>query len=277
MKEYKMKLLPEYFNYIKEGTKRIELRLSDEKRKDIAIGDMIVFEEQVEEPRYLKTKVVEIFHRTNFEELINEFDIELLADKSMPKEDLKNVLEKIYPQEVQTQYGVVGIKIEIIEDTFIDNIKNYFSKESKTQYDRIIKEIYDMSKFLNDIYPGYEKWFFEKQLNGCHTELRNIFFVKNEEGKVVGFTCLKKYENEKKICTILVDEEYRRKGIGTLLFEEAMKYLETPKPLITFPEDRAKMFESFIKKYEWELTDVLTDAYNQGIKEFCYNGKLVKE
>lgn len=277
MKEYKMKLLPEYFNYIKEGTKRIELRLNDEKRKGLKVGDTIIFEEQVENPRYLKTRVIEIYCRNTFDDLINEFDIELLADKSMLKENLIEVLEKIYPQEVQTKYGVVGIKIEIIEDTFVDNIKNYFSEESKNQYERITKEIYDMSKFLNEIYPGYEKWFFEKQLNGCHTELRNIFFVKNEEGKVVGFTCLKKYENEKKICTILVDEEYRRKGIGTLLFEEAMKYLETPKPLITFPEDRAKMFESFIKKYEWELTDVLTDAYNQGIKEFCYNGKLVKE
>ena len=27
MKTYKMKLLPQYFNYIKNGTKRLELRL----------------------------------------------------------------------------------------------------------------------------------------------------------------------------------------------------------------------------------------------------------
>lgn len=277
MKEYKMKLLPEYFNYIKEGSKRIELRLNDEKRKDIAIGDMIVFEEQVEEPRYLKTKVVDIYYRTNFDELINEFDIELLADKNIKKEELKEVLEKIYPQEVQLQYGVVGIKIEIIEESLIDNIKNYFAEECKTQYDQITKEIYDMSKFLNEIYPGYEKWFYEKQLKGCNSELRNILFVKNEEGKVVGFTCLKKYENEKKICTIFVDEEYRRNGIGTLLFEESMKFLGTSKPLITFPEDRAEMFKSFISKYNWKLTDVIEDVYKLGVKEFCYNGKLVKE
>lgn len=277
MKEYKMKLLPEYFNYIKNGTKRIELRLNDEKRKDIAIGDLIVFEEQIEESRYLKTKVVEIYHCTNFEELINEFDIEALADASISKEELINVLEKIYPLEKQVQYGVVGIKIEIIEDVIVDNIKNYFSEKAKTQYEQITKEIYDMSKFLNEIYPGYEKWFYEKQLKGCNSELRNILFVKNEEGKVVGFTCLKKYENEKKICTILVDEEYRRNGIGTLLFEESMKFLGTSKPLITFPEDRAEMFKSFIEKYEWELTDVIEDAYNPGVKEFCYNGKLIKE
>lgn len=277
MKEYKMKLLPEYFNYIKNGTKRMELRLNDEKRKDLEIGDIIVFEEQTDIPRFLKTKVADIYHRANFEELVNEFDIELLADKNIKKEELKEVLEKIYPLEKQVQYGVVGIKIEIIEDVIVDNIKNYFSEKAKTQYEQITKEIYDMSKFLNEIYPGYEKWFYEKQLKGCNSELRNILFVKNEEGKVVGFTCLKKYENEKKICTILVDEEYRRNGIGTLLFEESMKFLGTSKPLITFPEDRAEMFKSFIEKYEWELTDVIEDAYNPGVKEFCYNGKLIKE
>lgn len=277
MKEYKMKLLSEYFNYIKNGTKRIELRLNDEKRKDLEVGDIIIFEEQVDVPRYLKTKVVDIYHRDNFEELLNEFDIELLADKSMTKEELLNVLEKIYPLETQAQHGVVGIRIEIVEDFFVDNIKNYFSEESKTKYEQITNEIYDMSKFLNDIYPGYEEWFYKKQLSGCASKLRNILFVKNEEGKIVGFTCLKKYENEKKICTILVEEEHRKQGLGTLLFEESMKFLETSKPLITFPEDRAKMFESFIKKYEWELTDVIEDAYNPGVKELCYNGKLIKE
>ena len=48
---------------------------------------------------------------------------------------------------------MVGIRIEIVEDFFVDNIKNYFSEESKTKYEQITNEIYDMSKFLNDIYP----------------------------------------------------------------------------------------------------------------------------
>ena len=38
-----MKLNEKYFEYIKRGTKRIELRLNDEKRKLIKIGDKIRF------------------------------------------------------------------------------------------------------------------------------------------------------------------------------------------------------------------------------------------
>ena len=38
-----MKLRPKYYDFILNGTKRIEIRLNDEKRKDIKIGDKIKF------------------------------------------------------------------------------------------------------------------------------------------------------------------------------------------------------------------------------------------
>ena len=39
--EHKLKLQSKYFRYINDGTKRVELRLYDEKRKNINIGDII--------------------------------------------------------------------------------------------------------------------------------------------------------------------------------------------------------------------------------------------
>lgn len=38
-----MNLQPRYFDFIKDGTKRIELRLFDEKRQQIQLGDIIEF------------------------------------------------------------------------------------------------------------------------------------------------------------------------------------------------------------------------------------------
>lgn len=46
--EHILKLKPKYFNYIKNGTKRIELRLYDEKRQTINIGDTIIFQREPE-------------------------------------------------------------------------------------------------------------------------------------------------------------------------------------------------------------------------------------
>ena len=41
--KYEMKLQPKYYNFILNGTKRIEIRLFDEKRQQIKIGDTIKF------------------------------------------------------------------------------------------------------------------------------------------------------------------------------------------------------------------------------------------
>ena len=47
MNIHNMKLRSKYFECIKTGTKRIELRLNDEKRSKIKIGDEIIFEELI--------------------------------------------------------------------------------------------------------------------------------------------------------------------------------------------------------------------------------------
>ena len=46
IKTHEMNLQPKYFDFIKDGTKRIELRLYDEKRQQIKIGDLIEFSSQ---------------------------------------------------------------------------------------------------------------------------------------------------------------------------------------------------------------------------------------
>lgn len=110
---HEMKLQPKYFNYIKEGTKRIELRLYDEKRKKISIGDTIIFYKEPELSDKIKTKVIGLLRYNSFKELFNDYDISILADKSMTKEELINTLEEFYPKDEQSKYGVIGIKIEL--------------------------------------------------------------------------------------------------------------------------------------------------------------------
>ena len=114
MKTHKMKLLPQYFNYIKNGTKRLELRLNDEKRKDIKIDDLIIFEKVSDDIEYLNTKVKNIYKYNNFKDLVNDFDIELIADKSITKDEILNTLNEIYPIDRQDAYGALAIEIELI-------------------------------------------------------------------------------------------------------------------------------------------------------------------
>ncbi len=112
--EHILKLQPKYFDYINNGTKRIELRLYDEKRQKINIGDTIIFQKEPELEITMKVKVIGLYRYNTFEELFEDFDIKMLSDISMTKQELLNVLEEFYTPEKQKQYGVVGIRIEKI-------------------------------------------------------------------------------------------------------------------------------------------------------------------
>lgn len=110
---HKMKLQPEYYNYILNGTKKVELRLNDEKRKNIKIGDKIKFLKEPELHESFMATVINLYKYDSFDELFKHFDISLLADKNMTKEKLICDLEKFYTKEKQRKYGVLGIEISL--------------------------------------------------------------------------------------------------------------------------------------------------------------------
>lgn len=112
--EHEMKLQPEYYNFILNGTKRIEIRLFDEKRQQIKIGDTIKFLKEPDLNESFNVKVIGLLRYNTFEDMFKDFDISILSDNSMTKEKLIDVLEQFYPKEKQEQYGVLGIRIELI-------------------------------------------------------------------------------------------------------------------------------------------------------------------
>lgn len=93
--EHILKLQPKYFDYINNGTKRIELRLYDEKRQKINIGDTIIFKKEPELKAAMQVKVIGLLRYNTFEELFRDFDIEMMADKSMTKERIIKCIRRI--------------------------------------------------------------------------------------------------------------------------------------------------------------------------------------
>ena len=112
--KHEMKLQPEYYNFILNGTKRIEIRLFDEKRQQIKIGDTIKFLKEPDLNESFNVKVIGLLRYNTFEDMFKDFDISILSDNSMTKEKLIDVLEKFYPKEKQEKYGVLGIRIELV-------------------------------------------------------------------------------------------------------------------------------------------------------------------
>ena len=109
-----MKLQPEYYNFMIKGTKKIEIRLFDEKRQQIKIGDTIKFLKEPNLDESFNAKVIGLLRYNTFEDMFKDLDISILSDKSMTKEELINVLEQFYTKEKQEKYGVLGIRIELL-------------------------------------------------------------------------------------------------------------------------------------------------------------------
>ena len=112
MKIHEMNLQSKYFDFIKDGTKRIELRLYDEKRQSIQLGDIIEFAKSDDEK--FKAEVVGLLRYNSFADLFEDFDISILADSSMTKQELLEVLGEFYSEEKQAEFGVIGIRIKLI-------------------------------------------------------------------------------------------------------------------------------------------------------------------
>ena len=109
-----MKLHPAPFEMIKSGQKTIELRLLDEKRQRIKVGDQIVFT-NTENGETLRTTVVQLHRFDSFEELYRSLP---LLQCGYTAEDVAQAhpsdMEQYYSAEDQKKYGVVGIAVKIV-------------------------------------------------------------------------------------------------------------------------------------------------------------------
>ncbi len=110
---YTMKLNPEPFYAVKAGYKTIELRLNDEKRQKLKIGDSITFHRIDELSETVTKKITALHYFSDFKELFQE--LPLLKCGYTPftwQEANPEQMESFYSKEQQEKYHVVGIELE---------------------------------------------------------------------------------------------------------------------------------------------------------------------
>ena len=109
-----MGLQPEPFEKIQAGTKKIELRLFDEKRRSLNIGDIIEFQKQPNETGTLRVRVTALLRYESFSQLFDDFPSEVFGGKD--KASLLDGVHRFYSPEREKENGVLGIKIEPLEE-----------------------------------------------------------------------------------------------------------------------------------------------------------------
>lgn len=137
----------------------------------------------------------------------------------------------------------------------------------------------EMIDSLISLYPKSRKWLFDKVIPDVNSRKRKIIFIMDDTKTIKkGCLIIKDYQDEKKICTIWVNNKFKDEydDIVRVLINKAITELKVDMPLVTL-SGKCKYFEIYdkaFKDYGFLVLDVKDDYYIKGIKEYCYNGVL---
>ena len=107
--EMKVHLHEDVFEIVKMGKKDIEVRINDEKRRKLKIGDTLIFLKRPLDDEEIRAKVVGLEYYNYFSELVDNYDMERIYLDGYTKEQYLNEMKRFYTIEEQKEYGVVAI------------------------------------------------------------------------------------------------------------------------------------------------------------------------
>ena len=154
--------------------------------------------------------------------------------------------------------------------------KYVLSDMKDNNFSKAVNEIYLLTDYNKLQYLDYYKWYYQKNLpriiagNG-----EAIFYL--DGFQIVGLSMLKKTMDESKICTLLINQEYRKRGYSSKILEDSYEFLGTEKPLITIPEKRLDEFSKIIRAYGWVESETTNEYYSPEVifnKSKVLNKKL---
>ena len=229
---HKMKLNESPFERIKNGTKTIEFRLYDEKRKKVKIGNKIEFSKLPDLQEKILVDVLDIYRDKTFENLFKK----IFTDEDEIERKTKSMYQ-YYSKEQEKEYGVVGIKIALLKDE--ENLNNNKVIIRKVKYGDI-EQIVDINiKDWKKVYKGIIDDEILDNLNREekikkwreHYNIGNVI-VAEENGTILGYCRYDDnaiYENtdiDSEIIAIYVDCDKLGNGIGRALIEYVKKDLK---------------------------------------------------
>jgi len=112
MTTHSLQLAPEPFNAIVNGLKTIESRLYDEKRRQINIGDTIVFINRENPDQTITARAIGLLRYSTFHDLFTHNNPAKFGGESV--EWLERQINEFYTVKEQHENGVIGIEFELV-------------------------------------------------------------------------------------------------------------------------------------------------------------------
>ncbi|PPA70359.1 ASCH domain-containing protein [Jeotgalibacillus proteolyticus] len=112
--KHKMGLYDGPFKSIQENKKEFEVRLNDEKRRKISIGDVIEFVKVPENGEAIKAEVLGLRNYKTFEEMYKDIPFTLFDCEGWTMEEMIEGTYEIYTQEQERKWGTLAIQIKVL-------------------------------------------------------------------------------------------------------------------------------------------------------------------
>ncbi|ASI13692.1 ASCH family RNA-binding protein [Candidatus Mancarchaeum acidiphilum] len=113
---HEMSLYEDPFEKIKGGRKSIEVRLYDEKRRKVNVGDAIVFRKLPDKSESLRVVVVGYSVFGSFRDLFMNFDKSKFGHpENISIDDQIKLSRQYYTEDKEKEYGVMGIHIKLAD------------------------------------------------------------------------------------------------------------------------------------------------------------------
>lgn len=111
MKIHTIHLHPEPFLLVKNGSKNLECRINDEKRKTFNVGDQLVFENRGTGEKLFST-ISNLYRYNTFSELFESHSPSTYG--GINKETSLQNIQQFYSKEEEMKFGVVGIEFILL-------------------------------------------------------------------------------------------------------------------------------------------------------------------
>nr|WP_285851446.1 ASCH domain-containing protein [Sporosarcina aquimarina] len=106
-----MGLFGEYFHAIKEGKKTVEVRLNDEKRRKIKVGDLIEFLKVPQQDEILRVQVLDLRSYDTFEKMYNDIPLKDFDCECWTMKQMIDGTNEIYTPEQEKEWGTLAFMI----------------------------------------------------------------------------------------------------------------------------------------------------------------------
>ena len=101
------------FDIIVNKDKDVEIRLNDEKRRKLKIGDTLVFLKRPDDIESISATVTNLVYFDSFIDVTNYYDMKRVYLDNTSKEDYINLMKRFYSDEEVSKYGVVAIEFKL--------------------------------------------------------------------------------------------------------------------------------------------------------------------